>query len=554
MKKILITSFIIFIIVIFLGFIYINNVYIPKNLKPMVVNLLEKNLGKDVSIENAVYFPFKGVVFSGISIVNKDGTPFFGVDKVDFALKSFPRIKKGEISAKIRLVIRGMHLMQQELQLRGGSILDMDIDIKEKNELFLFGTIKLNNLEIQGIKPLAGIKKISGTINCRENNFLSEDISAMIGKHPLRIVFSGEYDKDSVLLEKFDAAYMDTKLSIKGKLSNFSSPKIETSVDGLLNLKDIAGIIPDIPLPRLLGECVFSAKAMGSPADLNSLNAEAKVSLKKGAVEKIKFSDLNAELELNQGQINLSSAGCNFYQGAINAAAKLKITSADIPSECFLEAKDIEIEPLVKDIIGQDMGSGILNAHVEVSGGAVDPNTFIGSGWFKIIEGQLRMPPNFQKVANSLGVQQLADMDIEQVSATFTIKDGKLDTQDMTMVADEATITGKGYIDLEQYIDFEALLKLSQEFVQNSGGVANLLSFVSDESGAPLAKVKVYDRLSQLKYKIVPLPVGDIIKTKVKQDLKDAIKGILTPNEEQAEPEKDDLKEQLKEGLRKLFK
>ena len=62
MKKILIAALIIFIIVIFLGFLYVNNIYIPKNLKPMVVNLLEKNLEKDVSIEHAVYFPLKGVV------------------------------------------------------------------------------------------------------------------------------------------------------------------------------------------------------------------------------------------------------------------------------------------------------------------------------------------------------------------------------------------------------------------------------------------------------------------------------------------------------------
>ena len=159
------------------------------------------------------------------------------------------------------------------------------------------------------------------------------------------------------------------------------------------------------------------------------------------------------------------------------------------------------------------------------------------------------MPSNFTNVANSLGAARLSDMDIEEASATFTLSDGKLQTQDLIMIAVEATISGKGYIDLEQYVDFQVLFKLSPEFVQSTGGIGQLLSFASDETGTPLAKVRVFDKLSQLKYKIVPLPVKDIIKSKLKGELKN-----IFNQTKKGEAGKSEFQDQLKKGLEKLFR
>ncbi len=549
MKKIVLIGLVVLIALIGVTFIYLNYVYIPKHLKPMVVKFLEENLGKRVSVGKASYFPLKGVLFSNVEIINADQTPFLQINTVDFGLKSVPFIKKNAFSAKLRLVINGLTFKQQDLEAQGGCAIDLDLNIKAKQDMVFSAIVELKDTSVKGIKETGEITKINGRIVCSQSSFSSENISAIISGQTLNVFINGDYDKKDIIIENFNIEYVDTHLSIKGKVSDLENPNIDFTLEGLIKLKDVAGILSGIPLPVLAGDCEVTAECKGKPAGIDTLSANAEILLNKASVDRIKIANLEADIKLENGVVDLVSLDGVFYDGKITGAAKAAIVDKDIPVQCSIDAQDINIEPLVEDVIGQNMGQGALNAHVEISGSAVDLNLLNGSGWFKIVEGKVKMPSNFAKVANSLGAAKLADMNIEKALGTFSLSDGKLQTQDLVMIAVEATISGKGYIDLEQYVDFEALFKLSPEFVQSTGGISQLLSFASDETGAPLAKVRVYDKLSQLKYKIVPLPVKDIIKSKIKKELKN----IFNQGKEDGSG-KSELQDQIKKGLEKLFR
>ena len=549
MKKIVFIVLLVMIAIIGGAFIYLNQVYIPKHLKPMVINLLEENLGKKVRIGKAFYFPLKGVLFSKVEIINADQTPFLEVNTVDFGLKSVPFIRKNMFSAKLRLGIKGLTFKQQGIEARGGCVIDLDINIKAKQDMAFSAVAELEDINVKGIKETGEITKIQGRIICSQSSFSSENISAAIGGQILNARIAGDYDKKDIIIKNFDIDYVDTNLSIKGRVSNLENPNIDFTLEGLIKLKDIAGIFSGIPLPALAGDCEVTAECKGAPAGIDTLSADAKILLSKASVDKIKIANLKADIKLENGVLNLAPLDCDFYGGKITGAVKAAIVDKDIPVQCSIDFQDIDIEPLVEDVIGENMGQGVLNAHVGISGSAVDLNLLNGTGWFKVIEGKVKMPANFAKVADSLGVARLSDMNIKEASATFSLSDGKLQTQDMIMIAAEAAISGIGYIDLEQYVDFEVMFKLSPEFVQSAGGIGQLLSFASDETGAPLAKVRVYDKLSQLKYKIVPLPVKDIIKSKIRGELKN----IFNRGKE-GEAGKSELQEQLKKGLEKLFR
>ena len=101
MKKIVIISLVVLLALLGATFIYLNYVYIPKHLKPMVVKLLEENLGKNVRVAKATYFPIRGVLFSDVEILNPDNSLFLSVGTIDFGLKSIPVIKKSAFSAKL---------------------------------------------------------------------------------------------------------------------------------------------------------------------------------------------------------------------------------------------------------------------------------------------------------------------------------------------------------------------------------------------------------------------------------------------------------------------
>lgn len=551
MKKIIIIVLVVLICLIGIAFFYLNNVYIPKHLKPMVIKLLEENLGKNVRVGKAVYFPIRGVLFSKLEILNDDNTLLLSIETIDFGLKSIPVIKKKAFSAKLKLRIKGFVFKQDELESRGGCKVALDINIKSKDNTAFSAVMDLKDISVKGIKATGDITKIQGRIIASERDFLSEKMSANIGSQTVNIFIKGDYDKKDINIRKFNFDYIDTQLAIKGVISDPKKPSIDFTLEGLIKLEDIPGLLSGIPLPALSGEGKVTAECSGTVSGINKLKADAKIQLSKASIEKIEITGLRADAKLRSGKVIVDLDG-DFYSGKINGKASAVNITKDITIDAGITADGVEIEDLVEDAAGFNIGQGTANVQAEVHGPAIDLNLLKGQGAFSVMDGKIKMPPNFAKVAKSLGAANLADMNIDQASATFVLNDGKLQTEDLILSAVEATISGKGYIDLEQYVDFEALVKLSREFVQNSGGMAQLLSFASDETGAPLAKVKVYDRLSQLKYKIVPLPVKDILKSRFKGELKN-----ILGQEKEGEAGSgagSDLQDQIKKGLEKLFR
>ncbi|MBU1087042.1 MAG: hypothetical protein KKD05_05925 [Candidatus Omnitrophica bacterium] len=545
LKKIVIISVVVFIGIIGLGFIYLNNLYIPKHLKPLVIEFLQKNLAKDVNIDKAFYFPFKGVLFSGISVQNADGSKFLEIDKVDLSLKSFPRIRPNQANLKARLLVKGADLNQQGLVVQGSTVVDLELEVAENKSPVFKANIKLNDLLIKGINSLADIEKINGEIICDQESFSSTRLNAAISQQPLNLFFDGKYSKTNFALNQLKIDYGQTNLEIKAKLEDFEKLNIVTTAAGSIDLADIRKILAIDSLPLLTGQCRFTAEANGPVVDLNKFKAKAQAAISQGAVDKINFSDLKADIRFEQAALNLAPLTCVFYNGKISAALKAEIKDI-IPIQGSLEIEQVNLAPLITDIIGQDMGAGQFNAHAGVSGSAMDINNLTGSGWFKIEQASLKPPPNFKKVAKSLNLIELSDMRIEQSSATFSLLDGKVQTEDFIAVADYATLYGKGYIDLEQYVDFEVKFKLSDEFAMRSGDLGMMTNIA-----AAGAKVVLYDRISQLKYKI-DFSTEDMIKDQTNKILK----GLFEPSSDaqQADSETIDLQKQLKQGLKKLFK
>ena len=524
MKKIVLIGLVVLIGLISVTFVYLNYVYIPKHLKPIVVKLLEENLGKKVNVGKAAYFPIKGVLFSDVEILNPDNSLFLAVGTIDFGLKSIPVIKKNAFSAKLKLVIKGLEFKQAELEARGGCKVDLDINIKSKEDVAFSAIIDLKDINVKGIKETGEITKIKGRIIASESSFESENISATIGGQVLNVLTKGDYDKQDINIKSFKIDYLDTNLSMKGQISDFKNPIINFNIEGLIKLKDIPGILSGIPLPALLGDCKVTAECKGQPNALEKLKADAKITLSNAAIDKIKIANLKADIKLEKGVLNLAQVDGDFYKGKITGDAKVTIVDNNFPVQCSMDAQNIDIELLGVDIIGQNMGQGLFSAHVGISGSAADLNLLNGTGWFKVVEGKVQVPPNFAKVASALGMPKLAAMNIEEASATFTLSDGKLQTNDLIMVSQEAKVSGIGYIDLEQYVDFEATFEAG--------------------TSVPLPKVKVYDKLTQLKYKLI-FPAQDLIKTGINNLLK---------NDGDAQTGGADIQDQIKKGLEKLFR
>ncbi|MBU4304552.1 MAG: AsmA-like C-terminal region-containing protein [Candidatus Omnitrophica bacterium] len=533
---------------------YLNNVYVPKHLKPLAIELAEKSLQKKVSIEKAVYFPFRGVVFSGIKIMNQDATPFLEIEKIDLNLKSLPKIKGAQVSAQARLLVQGIVFRQQQLTVKGSSNVEVDILTDKKEKLNFTARAMLDNLEVLGLGVITDINRISGTIVCTQDSFSSEKISAFIGAQELAVIFAGTYDTKSVQLKQFSAVYGKTSLVAHGQISDMQSLQMDAVAEAALDLPDVGKIVSAIPLPALSGVCNIKAALQGPLTNLETLTANAQLSMSAAGVDKIKFSDFKANAELKEGTVYCPLLKCVFYEGSINATAKMGILFADLPMECVVDVEQVKVEPLIKDFIGQELGAGVLNAHAGLSGSIINLKTLAGSGWFKLLDAQLKVPARFEDIAKAINLPRLSQMIITKASATFNIASGKVETQDLVLLSKVAEVNGKGCVDLDQNVDFELRFKLAQGIEESSDNLAQLSNIVSQITG-----IKIYDKITQLKWKPI-LSVGkdvvkDVVTDKITSEVEKKLKELIPGGaEDGTAAEKQEIKQQIQEGLKRLFK
>ncbi len=553
-KKIMIIIGVLIAALLVAAVIYLNSVFIPRQLKPLVISKLEQVLNKKVTIEKAFYFPFKGVLFTKVAILNNDNTPFLNVKSVELRLKSLPKLKGKEIVLKAKLLIKRFSYEQEKIKVRGGSVADIDLRYVNGNLGFVT-TVLLNNVELLGLPAVADVTGMNGKITCTDKSFNSAGIKARAGGKDILLKFSGKYDKKQAELENLDLTYGKSDVSISGKVDDFVRLQANAHAQGVLKLEDLKSLLGKLTLPDLSGDCQIDADLGGVFSDLAGIKGKVTLQIAKGSVNKIKFSDVKAEANLEKGTLQVTPLYIGLYGGKIEGMLKAVIADTTIPCEGHISVDKVNIQQLVIDLSGMDLGEGMFSAYLEGQLEATDITSALGSGWVKLLNGAIRPPPKFEKIANSLKVAGLSDMKIQQAQATFKIHDQKIETLDFEAVAKEATITGSGYLGFDLKTEFECVFKLSREFVQSRGGLGNLPNFISDNSGLPLAKIKVWGVLKPngLRYKPIPFAVNELFKNGVKQSITEGIKNILK-NQGQDSGSGSNIKQQIEKGLEGLFK
>jgi len=545
-KKIIIIILVILAALIAGGLYYLNHVYIPKNLKPLVISTLQKALDKKVTIQEASYFPFRGVLFSKVNITGHDGTPFLKVEKVDLSLKSLPSLKGDMICANTKLVVKGIAFEQDKLKVTGGSIIDLNIKGNIKKKPSLEAVLELDNLKVKGLAPVSDITHMGGKVIFSQDAFSSTDLGAQIGKQKLDLVLSGKYDQNNLNLEKLEIIYGKTHIVVSVQVTDFNNPEIKLTSDGALNLTDIAKIASGVTLPKLEGVCKLKAEVSGNPVDLKTLSANLNVTSTQLSVDKIKVDNIDATVALKNGIADLNPFSCIFYEGNIIGSGNADITKPALPCEFSVDVKNINIAPLVKDLTEYDIGHGKVDAQLGISGPAADLNALAGDGWFKMTEAKIQMPSKFGGLTKMFQLDQLSQMLISEASATFTIKEGKVDTQDLKIIADIAEFMAKGYVTFTQAIDCVIEMDLEPELKEKLGVI-----------GALVRKVRVHGQLpDKTKTDIL---MQDAIKEVVKETIKEkggeVLKGFLGGGDKQGGTEqKTDFQDQIKKGLKGLFR
>jgi uncharacterized protein involved in outer membrane biogenesis len=290
-------------------------------------------------------------------------------------------------------------------------------------------------------------------------------------------------------------------LRIKGLKLSFDGSEF---ADGLmikkLSVGDLSVVMPsDSSSKNLLGKIKLSADL-----EINEMQ-----------IKKLKFDNFFAEINVDEGLINMSKIKFGFYRGRITGSASVDGRGTVPKSNLKLVFKRVVMLPVLTDVAKYEDFSGDLTANVNISTRGVTGKSIInnlnGSGNVVIDNGVYRGVDVVYEVRQAHAIlnqkpmpekSQSSSTDFDRFTANFKINNALLNINDLLIVSPDYKVTGKGSVNLSsQHLDLQ--------LVADSHNDKNF--FVPIKISGPFAKPSIKPDVAVI--------AGPVVKKEIKKQL-----------------------------------
>ncbi|MDO4637446.1 MAG: AsmA family protein [Lautropia sp.] len=261
------------------------------------------------------------------------------------------------------------------------------------------------------------------------------------------------------------------KMVLKAAVNGFKTPRIALALDA--DALNVDRLFPPAKASSATAPAATPTAAPGNaaetPVDLSALKnlaLDARVSIDHLIARGLEARQLRASAKIANGQLVLSPVTAALYQGHLNAAAQVATGSSPAANKVALKAdlSGIEIEPLLKGLLKQDMleGSGNVTLDVNTGGGTVEAlkRSLGGSAALSLKNGALKginLGEKLREARNmfraSAGTQrQVADSrqktDFTELGVSFQLQNGVARSNDLSLKSPLLRVGGDGSIDI----------------------------------------------------------------------------------------------------------
>ena len=274
--------------------------------------------------------------------------------------------------------------------------------------------------------------------------------------------------------------------------------RAQGAVDGSLTLSGslATGFSGDATINQPTGSMLWDEVSFGAPLSFAAhiATSAADVALSDGQLTianlvaaRIAASDIDAAFDVAHGTLTLSSATAKAYGGTWSQSGL--VTLGEPPRfDIRLRAQDVQCVEMLTAVTGEhpEYGCEIFNAEaavrgqwsgaesvaqhahgdgrVEMRGGTIPSSSIIGALWRAIV-------PRVAVRAEPL--QLGAPTRVDQLTESFVLRDGRMTTNDLSLVTDDYTVRGTGNIGLDGTLNLDTNVTLTPE------GVTKLLVMAS---------------------------------------------------------------------------
>ena len=412
------------------------------------------------------------------------------------------------------------------------SALSLDLDVKQPEQAF---KLKLSS-------PL------SGNIKAQQFNLnkLSIAVTATGDKLPNKSVSSemkGSVHIDTlkkIVQADFAGGLLQSQIKAKFGVKGFADPAIDFDVD-------VDRFDADMYMPKKSAQAATpQSKEPEQPLDLSALrtlNLDGNLRIGSLKLANIKSSQLRLGVKAHSGLVNLSPMSANLYQGNMNGS--LSINAQSTPSFVIKQKLTaIDVAPLLKDAANLELAEGrgnivldlttqgntvsalkkALNGNVSVNlaNGAIK-----GINLTKLVQGIQNLSRDTR--AQTLGVDKSEKTEFSEFKANFRVHNGVAHNDDLAVKSTVLRLSGNGDIDIgHDSLDYNAKATLAK----------------TEQGRTGTLPVNVSGPFDALKFKI---DYGALLVDVARQKFDEK-------KEKVKEDAKAKLQEELKKGLKDLFK
>ena len=277
-------------------------------------------------------------------------------------------------------------------------------------------------------------------------------------------------------------------------------------------------------------------------APLRKLILDGRIKIGKLVANKAKIEDMIMHITAQNGIINLDPLKLNMYQGNVSGMGKVNVQKESPQTNINLDAKNIQVGPLLKDVLQKDVLEGVANARFTVAmtgdNGAMIKKTLNGEGQMVFHDGAIvgiDLAGMVRNVKAAFGLEQKPAQrprtDFSELEAPFTIANGVINTPATSLKSPLLRITAAGSANLvNETLDFRVepkvvgTIKGQGDTAQHSGLMVPVLvsgtfskpKFAPDLAG--LAKKQLEEKI------LSPEQAG---KLPNKKELEETAKGVL---------------------------
>ena len=413
------------------------------------------------------------------------------------------------------------------------SALSLDLNVKQPEQAF---SLKLSS-------PLSG--------NIRAQQFdlnrLNIAVTATGDKLPNKSVSSemnGSVHIDAlkkVVQADFAGGLLQSQIKAKVGVKGFADPAINFDVG-------MDKFDADLYMPKKSGDAGQKSQAGGGaeqPLDLSALrtlNLDGNLRIGSLKVANIKSSQVRLGVKAHNGLLNLSPLSANLYQGNLNGS--LGINANNIPSFVIRQKLTaVDVAPLLKDAANLDLAEGRGNivldlttrgntvsalkkalngsASINLANGAIK-----GINLTKLVQGVQNISKDTR--AQTLGVDKSEKTLFSEFKANFKVHNGVAHNDDLAVKSTVLRLSGNGDIDIgHDNLNYNAKATLAKTEQGRTGtlpvnvsGPFDALKFKIDYGAlfVDVAKQKLDEKKEKVK---------EDAKTKLQEELKKGLKGLF---------------------------